>query len=62
MEANTLVVHFRDASGAQCSASLPAIADALDDLQKRIPLAWDRLREEKPGYTVDSAIDDMMSG
>jgi hypothetical protein len=62
VEANTLVVHFRDASGAQCSASLPEIADALDDLQKRILLAWDRLREEKPGYAVDSAIDDMMSG
>jgi hypothetical protein len=34
----------------------------LDDLQQRIPLAWDRLREEKTGHAVDSAIDDMMSG
>lgn len=62
VEADTLVVHFRNARGAECSARLPEIAAALEDLEERIPLAWDRLREEKSASTVKGVIDDMMFG
>ena len=62
VEADTLVVHFRDTRGAQCSASLPEIAAALEELQERIPLAWDRVRGEKSEHHVEGVIDDMMFG
>lgn len=60
VEADTLIVHFRDASGAQRSASLRAIAAALADLAERIPVAWDRLRDEKSVLTADGVIDDIL--
>jgi hypothetical protein len=59
VEADTLIVRFRDANGTQCSASLPEIAVALAALQERIPLAWDRLRGESEASGVDPMIDDI---
>lgn len=59
VEADTLVVHFRDADGAQREASLPEIARALAELQERIPAAWDRLRKEEWENAVEGVIDRM---